>query len=194
MSEPFGLSPPSGAAGMMRADPIPPDAAQTTDIKAYLRLAGTDEDGLIARLGAVALAHGEAFTGQLLLTRTVTETVPARAEWRRLAATPVGAITGVSGLSPLGVAIPLAADGYAIDIDAAGDGWVRLIAPAPSTRLVVTCTAGLAATWGTLPDALRQGAVRLAAHLFTNRDSAEEGAPPAAVAALWRPWRRMRLS
>jgi uncharacterized phiE125 gp8 family phage protein len=36
--------------------------------------------------------------------------------------------------------------------------------------------------------------VRLVAHLFTHRDAADAGPPPAAVAAMWRPWRRLRLA
>lgn len=38
---------------------------------------------------------------------------------------------------------------------------------------------------------LRQGIVRLVAHMHLHRDG--DQSPPAAVAALWRPWRRMRL-
>jgi uncharacterized phiE125 gp8 family phage protein len=44
-----------------------------------------------------------------------------------------------------------------------------------------------------LPEALRHGIVRLAAHLYSHRDEAEQAGPPAAVTALWRPWRRLRL-
>ena len=35
--------------------------------------------------------------------------------------------------------------------------------------------------------------LRLVAHLFASRDE-DGGEPPAAVTALWRPYRRMRLS
>jgi uncharacterized phiE125 gp8 family phage protein len=61
-------------------------------------------------------------------------------------------------------------------------------------RLVVRFAAGMAVDWDTLPDGLRHGIVRLAAHLFRQRDANEVlPAPPAAVAALWSPWRRLRL-
>jgi hypothetical protein len=43
-----------------------------------------------------------------------------------------------------------------------------------------------------VPEPLRQGIVRLAAHLYAARGEVE-AVPPAAVAALWRPWRRVRL-
>jgi len=55
--------------------------------------------------------------------------------------------------------------------------------------------AGLAPDWDALPDGLRHGVMRLAAHQHRQREG--DGAaplPPAAVAALWRPWRRLRLA
>ena len=44
-----------------------------------------------------------------------------------------------------------------------------------------------------VPEPIRQGVLRLVAYLFTSRDGAG-GDPPAAVTALWRPYRRMRLA
>jgi uncharacterized phiE125 gp8 family phage protein len=54
-------------------------------------------------------------------------------------------------------------------------------------------SAGIAEEWSGVPEPLRQGIVRLAAHLYTHRDSADDAGPPAVVTALWRPYRRMRL-
>jgi len=51
--------------------------------------------------------------------------------------------------------------------------------------------AGLAVGWAGLPAPLRQGVVLLAAYLFDERDTST--APPVAVTALWRPFRRMVL-
>lgn len=173
---------------------IAPDAAARAELKAYLRIDGTDEDATLDRLIAVAIAHGEGFAGRLWLTRAVIETLPASAAWTRLGATPVRAIDQVEGLTGIAETTTLDVAGYAIDVDAAGDGWIRTSDPAGATRLRVHYQAGLATGWASLPEPLRQGAVRLASHLFTHRDAADEGAPPAAVAALWRPWRRMRLA
>ena len=53
----------------------------------------------------------------------------------------------------------------------------------------------LAEDWAEVPQAIRHGAIRLAAHLYRQRDSESGGTtPPAAVAALWRPWRKLRLA
>ena len=51
----------------------------------------------------------------------------------------------------------------------------------------------LAADWNGIPEPLRHGIIRLVAHLFTHRDAADAGPPPTAVAAMWRPWRRLRM-
>ena len=48
------------------------------------------------------------------------------------------------------------------------------------------------AGWDAVPAPVAQGVAMLAAHLFDHRES--DALPPAAVAALWRPYRRMRLS
>jgi len=54
-------------------------------------------------------------------------------------------------------------------------------------------TAGMADDQNGVPEPIRQGVLRLVAHLFADRDG-EGAAPPASVTALWRPYRRMRLA
>lgn len=172
---------------------LPPEAAGAA--KAYLRVERSDEDALIAGLVLAAAELCEAFIGRPLLERDFIETIPAGREWRRLGHGPVRAITLVEAVPPEGPAQALPAADYGIDIDSRGDGWVRLAATGEPSRIRVGYRAGLAAAWADLPAALRQGMLRLAAHFYTNR--AQEGArasePPAAVAALWRPFRRLRL-
>ena len=51
----------------------------------------------------------------------------------------------------------------------------------------------LAEDWAELPPGLNEGIIRFAAHLYRERDAAGSREPPAAVAALWRPWRELRL-
>ncbi|MEH3035790.1 MAG: hypothetical protein PGN23_04740 [Sphingomonas adhaesiva] len=141
-------------------------------VKAQLRAGLPDDDVLIVAYAETALGLAEGFTGQVLIARDVTVDVRGRAEWQLLPARPVRAIT---------------AAGAGVDIDAGGNGWVRTIVDAR-----VTLSAGVAADWASLPAALRQGVVVLAAHLFTDR---EGRAPiPAAVSALWRPYRVMALA
>ena len=167
----------------------PPAAVVLGEVKAFLRLANGEEDALVAGFLRSASATCEAFTGLALVEREVRETV-APGVWRRLGVAPVRAIDGVAAVAIDGSEGAVPADGYRIDIDAAGDGWVRVVGEEQRAR--VTYSAGLAADWNGLPEPLRQGIVRLAAHLYVARGEAE-AAPPACVAALWRPWRRLRL-
>jgi uncharacterized phiE125 gp8 family phage protein len=158
------------------------------ECKAYLRLTHDDEDAVLAGFIRTALALCEAFTGQWLIVRDGELRIAADGQWQRLPVLPVTAITGVR--DALGT---LPASGHEIDIDAAGTGWVSARSRDAGSSVVVGFRAGLAADWNGVPEPLRQGIIRLVAHLFSHRDAADAGPPPAAVAALWRPWRRMRL-
>lgn len=172
---------------MVTGEAMAMPAEALAEAKAYLRVDGTAEDAGIAGLLSAAAAVCEAFGGAVLIARVFEEVVPGTPAWTRLARTPVREILGVGGVG--GVVLPVA--GYASDIDANGDGWVRVTGPPGRVR--VRYRAGLAESWGGLPAPLRQGVVRLAAHLYVRRGGDGDAAPPAAVTALWRPYRRMRL-
>lgn len=161
-------------------------AAAVAAVKALVRTASDAEDALIGALAGEAFDLAERFTGQVLIARDVRERIAADATWRRLAATPVRRIDRVDEAAG-GAVMP--AD-YGADIDGDGDGWVR-VSGTPRV-VVVRLNAGLASDWASLPGAIQGGIVRLAAYRFDARESGE--APPAAVAALWRPWRRLRLA
>jgi uncharacterized phiE125 gp8 family phage protein len=173
---------------------LPPEAAAAA--KGFLRVERADEDALIDALVAAAAEQCEAFTGRTLLARGFTETLEGGRAWRRLSRIPVRAIASVEAVPDEGPAQALAADSYAIDIDAGGDGWVRLTAPGDIRRIRIGYQAGLAAGWEDLPAALRHGMIRLAAYFYTDRTAGSgrgQSEPPAAVTALWRPFRRLRL-
>jgi uncharacterized phiE125 gp8 family phage protein len=172
----------------------PPLPVAIEQVKAYLRIQGSDEDALLAGLVRTASELCEALTRTALIEREVEETIAARPGWTRLEAAPVRAILAVSGLAADGSATLLAPDDFAIDIDSAGDGWVRVLRSAGAERAAVLYRAGRAADWNGVPEPLRHGIVRLAAHFYTHRDGEDGSAPPAAVTALWLPYRRLRLS
>jgi uncharacterized phiE125 gp8 family phage protein len=168
--------------------PVPIEAA-----KAYLRIAGSDEDALLAGLVRTASELCEAFTRLTLVDTEIDEMLAARPAWSRLERAPVRAILSVGAVGPGGATTPLAGGDHAIDIDAAGTGWVRMLRGGVAGRVAVRYRAGLASDWNGVPEPLRQGVVRMAAHLYAHRDREDGGGPPAAVAALWLPYRRLRL-
>ncbi|SEI85587.1 phage conserved hypothetical protein, phiE125 gp8 family [Sphingobium sp. AP50] len=164
-------------------------AASLAELKAYLRIETGAEDAVLAGLLRSAAALCEQFVGQWLVAREARETVAGDGRWQRLSARPVLSIESVTAAD--GGALPVGA--YAIDVDAAGDGWVRATRAGEPGVLAVRYRAGLAGEMNGLPEALRQGIVRLAADHYLARGN-ESAAPPAVVSALWRPFRRMRLA
>lgn len=167
--------------------------AALAEVKAFLRISVSDEDGLLAGLVRTAADLCEAFTGRALIDRAVEEMVAASTARTTLGAGPARAITGLAALDAAGAATELAEDVFAAGIDAAGEGWVRLETPVDSARLRVSYRIGIAADWNGVPEMLRHGIVRLAAQYYLQREQSGNGAVPAAVTALWRPWRQLRL-
>ena len=178
----------------MERDPIPPAvvAAAADAVRAYLRGGQSEADGLVERMAASAILLFEAFAGRMLIVREVRETLTAQARWTRTEATPVRSIDRVEGVPAEGSAFALPPGAYAIDLDAGGDGWVRVSLAGIAGRIRVTLTAGDCADWESVPGPVAQGVVLLAAHMIEGRST--EDAPPSAVSALWRPYRRMRIS
>lgn len=161
-------------------------AAAVAAVKAQARIALADDDALIAAFAETALGIAEQFAGRVCIARTMTEKLAVTGGWQRLGATPVSAIAGVSAGG-----VALAVGSYAVDVDADGQGWVR-VGASGIARVEVSFSAGTAPDWAGLPTPIRQGAVLLAAHLYADRDA--ERPPPAAVTALWRPFRMLALT
>ncbi len=170
--------------------------AALAELKDWLGITTSADDAQLGALLRASLDLCEQFTGLMPLQQACEEVLVASADWQRLAARPVQAITQVSGIPAEGARFALPVGDYAIDLDADGHGLVRVLNAGSAGRVAVAFTAGLAPDWAGLPEALRHGVVRLAAHQYRAREDGGAGAaiPPAAVAALWRPWRALRLA
>lgn len=182
---------------MKRAIIVPPAPAPEAlaELKQWLGLSGTREDAALTRLIGAALDLCEGFTGQVPLALTAEEILAADGRWHRLAARPVQAILSLEAVATSGTRTALAAEAYAIELDPDGGARVRVIVPLRPGRVAVRFVAGLATEWSALPESLRHGVIRFAAHQHRARETASaEPVPPAAVTALWRPWRIMRLA
>jgi uncharacterized phiE125 gp8 family phage protein len=178
---------------MLTLEPLVLGEDALSDLRAWMRVETEEEDPLLLALIAAALRHCEAFTAMALIARAGTARLPASSDWKRLPVTPLRSITSVIGIPAEGASFPLPASDYAVDIDSHGDGWVRVLNAGAAGRIDVAFSAGLAETWEDLPEPVRLSALRLTGYLHTHRDGDADAGPPAAVAALLRPWRRMRL-
>lgn len=172
---------------MMDTSQTPP-IVTIAEAQAFARIESGEEEALIAGMVRSASALCESFIGQAVIARTFTEAFMASSDWQRLSAIPVRSIDDVGSDGS-----PLPASTYATDIDSSGYGWVRVTDPAISGRIEVTGTAGLALSTNGVPEPIRHGVLRLVAHFYSDRDGAG-GEIPAAVSALWRPFRRIRIA
>lgn len=182
---------------MKRAIVTPPNLAADAldELKAWLAITTTGDDGPLAALLKSALEMFEAFTGQMPLECTCKEILAPTGDWQCLSTRPVQAIVEVEGMNGTSPAFAIANTGYAIELDPDGGARVRIHDPAIAERIGVYFIAGMAGQWSLLPEAVRHGIMRLAAHNYRQRDNDAGGpVPPASIAALWRPWRRIRLS
>jgi uncharacterized phiE125 gp8 family phage protein len=178
---------------MLTTQPVALTVDAVDAAKTYLRLENDEEDASIAALVAAALVHAEGYLGQLLIERDVVERVSVSTAWQRLSATPVRSVSAVTGIPAEGASFALGTDAYKLDINRHHDGWIRFTAPGSAGRADVAYRAGLVPGWPDLPEAISMAVLRITAHLHAHRDAAEDAGPPAAVASLLRPWRRMRL-
>ena len=170
------------------AEPI----VSMSEAQAFLRIETGEEVALLAGLIRTASAVCESFLNQVVIARDFALDLPASTAWERLSLSPVRSIASVEAVDGGGVAAAIPPTDYAIDIDASGNGWVRLASATVARRVRVSGSAGMAIEENGVPEPIRHGVLRLVGHLFSVRDGAD-GAPPAAVTALWRPYRKARL-
>jgi uncharacterized phiE125 gp8 family phage protein len=172
---------------------LPP--AALAELKHWLGISTAQDDAELAALLRAALEVCEAFTGLMPIAATCEEVLPVAPLWQTLSVRPIQAIVQVQGIPAEGPRITLVAEAYAVELDADGSGRVRVTQPTIAGRVAVRFTAGLAADWEGLPEPIRHGLLRLAAHQHRERDlPSASPLPPAAVAALWRRWRRLRVA
>jgi uncharacterized phiE125 gp8 family phage protein len=171
---------------------LAPPIVTLSEAQAFLRIETGEEEALLAGFIRTASALCESFINQVVIARDFVTDMAASGAWERVGFAPVRSITTVESVDATGIAAPLASGAYAVDIDSSGDGWVRVTNTDGAARIRVSGSAGMADDENGVPEPIRQGVLRLVAHLFTIRDR-DGGEPPAAVTALWRPYRRMRI-
>lgn len=172
---------------------IPGDApVSLNEARGWLRLGATIDDAVIAGLVRAATNICEAFVGQWLLVRVAEESLPVGSGVVQLSVRPAVGVDAVTLLADGGAETVLAPADYRVTIVRDGTARLAIAFPGDKTRVRVAYRAGMAADANGVPEAIRQGIVRMTQHLHDARDGTGAG-PPAAIAALWQPWRRLTL-
>jgi len=164
-----------------------PLCVSLSELQAYARAETGEEEAVLAGLLRVASETCETFLNQALLLRSFEQDITAGEGWTLLGVQPV---RSVSSIFVRGSDEVLPKGEYQVDIDHDGKAFIKGLRA--GTVFTVRGTAGLGDQSNAIPEPIRQGILRLAAHLFTNRDS-NNGMLPAVVTALWRPFRRAGL-
>jgi len=177
----------------MAESAVPGDVPVTlNEARGWLRLGATVDDAVVAQLVRAATNICEAFIGQWLIVREAGEIVPLDGGVIGLGARPVVAVDAVALLAADGSETVLAESGYSVTIARDGGAAILIHDRGAAQRARIAYRAGMAAMPNGIPEAIRQGIVRMTQHLHEARDGGGT-APPAAIAALWQPWRRMTL-
>jgi uncharacterized phiE125 gp8 family phage protein len=178
---------------MMMTSLLPGEApVGLNEARGWLRMGTTADDAVVAQLIRAATDLCEAFIGQWLIVRAGQEAAALRAGAARLSARPVTAVDGVTLILPDGAEIALGEAAYRVTIARDGTAHVAVHDAQGAGRARIAYRAGMAPNANAVPEAIRQGIVRMVQHLHEARGGAAS-APPAAVVALWQPWRRLTL-
>lgn len=166
------------------------------ELKGWLGISRPSEDALLTNLLHASLALCEAFIGKTPIEQTIEENIPVTPGEYELKSRPVRAFQTAELIDPDAARSPLPTDAFDFRIDAWGRAFITLNSAQDGRCIAVAVRAGIAANWGALPQALKQGAIRLAAFHYRERDndSGPPALPPASVTALWRPWREVRIA
>lgn len=161
------------------------------EVRGWLRLGTPADDAVVERLIDAATNICEAFIGGRLIVRAVEETWPIGRDALRLRVRPVVGVDAVTLLAE-DSETALEEGDYRVAIASDGRAHLTIAAPGEAKRARIVYRAGMANDAGGVPEAIRHGITRMTQHLYAARDGASI-APPAAIAALWQPWRRLTL-
>ena len=177
----------------MAESPLPGEApVSLAEARSWLRLGAGIDDVVVAALVRAATNICEAYIGQWLVVRAGEDILSLTAGAVQLRARPVIGIDGVSLILAGGDEAALSDDAYRVAIGSDGTARVTISDARGAVRVRIAYRAGMAAAADGIPEAIRQGIVRMTQYLHDARDG-DGAAPPAAIAALWQPWRRLTL-
>lgn len=170
------------------------------EAKAFLRLDTADDDALVAAAIVAARQACESFTGRALITQSwqlYLDHWPERDI--TLPHPPLQSVTSIKTFDADGVGATLDPATYWVDASAL-PGRVRrcsdAVWPSPGRDVAgieITFVAGYGDSWNEVPQSLRQGILMTIANFYEYRDALHPVSLPAPIAALWQPYRLVRL-
>lgn len=165
-------------------------AVSLAEARDWLRLGPDCDDAAVAGLIRAATDYCEAFIGQMLIVRDVNEDRDGDGAWQTLARGPLAGIDAMLQLQDGAPPQWLPTAAWETRIGPDGRGAFRMTGG--PMRVQIRYRAGLAARAAMVPEALRQGILRLVQHWHFDRDQSDVQLPTM-VEALWTPWRRTGL-
>jgi uncharacterized phiE125 gp8 family phage protein len=181
------------------AEPVSVD-----DVKAHLRIDGSDEDVLLASLLLTSRLHIETALSLALITQSWTFRLDSWPPGREieLPLTPLRSVDEVRVKDASGTANVVSPESYLVDLASrpARLVWNNITPPLPqlpANGIEIDITAGFGTTGDSVPAPLKHAILLLAAHWYEHRDPNEIGAEgariPDAVSSLINPFRTIRL-
>ena len=167
--------------------------APLAELKQWLAVTTDTDDTLLEGLLGAAHAMCTRFTGLIAFKSEVRETFAADRLAYQLRTAPVLYFVDATAIDQNFDRRLL--QETEVSFERCGDEGGRMILSAPISEPQVEAHfyAGLADEWDQVDEGLRHGIIRYAAHQYRERESGPTENPPASVAALWRPYRRMHL-
>lgn len=180
-------------------EPADVSGAALAELKSWLGITRPNEDELLVDLLQASLAMCEAFIGQVPLWQLLEERLPVQPGRYPLVTRPIAtSIVTAELVTQDGSRTAIDPADFELELESNGAANFRLDRALDGQGVAVRVRAGIAGTWDDVPAALKQGLIRLAAYFYRDRDrtggTKSDLAPPASVAALWRPWRTVRLT
>lgn len=161
------------------------------ELSSYLKL---DDDADAARLASLVRTAREAcelFLGSALVERQVRLRTALAGPRFYLSGGPVAHIEALSQF--IGAAETVLDPALYPLQEQASRTYIDLSGCPIGAVIQADYTIGLGPDWNAVPEAIRQGIMRLAAHQYEYRSSPAVAALPNAVTALWQPYRKVRI-
>lgn len=189
---------------LLMTSPPAAEPVALADVKAHLRIDGSDEDILLASLLLTSRLHIETALSLAFITQSWTLRLDCwpRSRSLELPLTPLRAVDEIRVTDASGAANVVPAASYLVDLAArpARLVWNNVVPPAPQVPqggIEIDLSAGFGADGESVPAPLKHAILMLAAHWYEHRDPSEIGTNgariPDAVSSLINPFRTIRL-